>query len=176
MLPSTYPREAVLACPPLLLETCLPSLWSPPFPPHALNLISLYVAKARLSLTLTLSPLTTWYSGLTALFLLKKAALAYFPPALSMALRPLFPFQQAQYAQVFLLKPAPSCKLFASLGSTNNSATSLFLLSDSRSVLITLSSPPSFFYLNLSGRCGRNSLFYPPVLSGYNGSPDIHFS
>ena len=42
----------------------------------------------------------------------------------------------------------PSCKLFAGLGSTNKSATSL--LSDSRSVL-HLS-----FYLNFSGRSGRN--------------------
>ena len=61
-----------------------------------------------------------------------------------MALRPLFPFRQAQYAQVFLLKPAPFCMLFAVLGSTNKSATSLLLLSDSCSVLTTLSSPLSF--------------------------------
>ena len=51
---------------------------------------------------------------------------------------------------------------------------SLLLLSDSRSVLATLSSPPSFsFYLKLCGRSGRNCL---PVLSGYNGSPDTRFS
>ena len=60
-----------------------------------------------------------------------------------MALRPLFPFQQAQYVQVFQLKPASFCMLFAGLGSTNKSATSL-LLSGSHSVLTTLSSPPSF--------------------------------
>ena len=60
-----------------------------------------------------------------------------------MALRPLVPFRQAQYVQVFPLKPAPFCTLFAGLGSINKSATSL-LLSDSRSVLATLSSPPSF--------------------------------
>ena len=61
-----------------------------------------------------------------------------------MALRPLFPFRQAQYAQVFPLKPAPFCTLFAGLGSTNKSAISLLLLSDPRSILATLSSPPSF--------------------------------
>ena len=44
----------------------------------------------------------------------------------------------------FPLKPTPFCKLFADLGSTNNSAISLLLLYDSRSVLATLSSPPSF--------------------------------
>ena len=89
--------------------------------------------------------LTIWYSGQTALFffLLAKAVLSYLPTALSVALRPLFPSQQAQHSQVFPMKPAPSCKLFAGLGSTNKSVTSP-LLSDSRSVLATLSSPPSF--------------------------------
>ena len=51
---------------------------------------------------------------------------------------------------------------------------SLLLLSDSRSVLATLSSPPS--YLKLCGRSGRNCFLSPPVLSGYNGSPDTRFS
>ena len=63
--------------------------------------------------------LTIWYSGLTALFLLVKAALAYLPTALSLALRPLFPFQKVQYVQVFFAEG------FAVLGSTNKSATSL---------------------------------------------------
>ena len=62
-----------------------------------------------------------------------------------MSLRSLFSFQQAQYVQVFPLKPAPFCTLFAGLGSTNKSATCLFSLSDSRFVLVTLSSSPSFF-------------------------------
>ena len=104
------------------------------------------LAKVRLSLTLTLSPLMVWCFGHTALFLflLVRAAPAFLPTALSVALRPLFPFRQAQYAQVSPLKPAPFCTLFAGLGSTNKSAISLLLLSDCRSVLATLSSPPSF--------------------------------
>ena len=123
MLPSTSSREALLACPP-----CLPcnlcSQWSPPFPLHALALIPLFLAKVRLSPTLTLSPLMIWCFGQTALFLLylAKVAPAFLPTALSVALRPLFPFRQAQYAQVFLLKPAPFCTLYAGLGSTNKSA------------------------------------------------------
>ena len=78
------------------------------------------------SLTLN-SLLTIWCSGQTALFLsfLAKAALAYWPTAFSVVLRPLFSFQQAQHAQVFPLKPAPFRKLFAGLGSTNKSATAL---------------------------------------------------
>ena len=86
-----------------------------------------------------------WCFGQTALFLflLARTALAYLPTAFSVALRPLFAFQQGLYVQVFPLKPAPFCTLVAGLGSTNNPATSL-LLSDSRSVLTTLFSPPSF--------------------------------
>ena len=56
----------------------------------------------------------------------------------------LFPFRQAQYVPVFPLKSAPFCTLFAGLGSTNRCAISLLLQSDSRSVLTTLYSPPSF--------------------------------
>ena len=68
---------------PLLLGTCLRLPWSPLFLLHAPALISLSLAKVRLSLTLTLSHLTIWYSGQTALFLflLAKAALAYLPSA-----------------------------------------------------------------------------------------------
>ena len=57
-----------------------------------------------------------------------------------MALRPLFPFQQDHYAQVFLLKPAPFGMLFAGIGSTNKSA-------------IFLSSPPILLSL-----CPRHSI------------------
>ena len=130
----------------ILLGICLHSRWSPPFPLHALALIPLTLAKVRLSPTLTLSPLMIWHSGQMALFifLLARAASAFLPTALSVALRPLFPFRQAQYGQVFPLKPAPFCTLFAGLGSTNKSAISLLLLSDSCSVLAALSSPPPF--------------------------------
>ena len=117
-----------------------------PFPLHAPASILLSLAKVRLSLTLALSSFMIWYSGQMALFLflLARAALAYLPTAFPMALRPLFLFQQSQFVQVFRLKPAPFCMLFASLGSTNKPATSLLLIFDSRSVLATLSSLPSF--------------------------------
>ena len=130
---------------PFLLGICPRSQWSPPFPLHALALIPLFLAKVRLSPTLTLFPLMIWCFGQTALFLflLVRVTAAFLPTALSVALRPLFPFRQVQYAQVFPLKPAPFCMFFAGLSSTNKSAISL-LLSDSRSVLAALSSPPSF--------------------------------
>ena len=165
---------------PVLLGIFPRSWWSPPFPLHALALILLFLAKVRLSPILTLSPLTIWCFGQTALFLfpLARAAPAYLPTALSVALRPLFPFRQAQYVPVFPLKPAPFCTLFAGLGSTNKSAISLLFF-----FYLTLvpSSPPCpflhlFSYLKLCGRSGRNCLLSPPVLSGYNGSPDTRFS
>ena len=97
--------------------------------------------------------LTIWCSGQTALFLflLARAAAAFLPTALSVALRPLFPFRQAQYVQVFPLKPTPFCTLFAGLGNTNKSAISLLF---SSCLTLVLSSPPCFllhlfFYLNL---------------------------
>ena len=83
----------------------------------------------------------------------------------------------AQY-EVFPLKPAPFCTLFAGLGSTIKSAISLLF---SYYLTLVLSSPPCpplhlSFYLKLCGRSGRNCLLSPPVLSDYNGSPDTRFS
>ena len=112
---------------------CLPSLWSPPFPLHAPAVIYLLSCQDA-ALTL----LTIWCSGQTVLFLylLAKAAVAFLPTTFFVALRPLFPFQQAQYVS---LKPALFCKLFAGFGSTNKSTIS-FLLFDSRLILIAMSS------------------------------------
>ena len=137
----TSPRELFFLAVPFLLGICLPLLWGLPFPSHVPLLLitrplprdggvepqsscshsDLPLVKVRLLLTLTLSPLMIWYSGQTPLFFFAKVAPAFLPTALSVALRPLFPFQ---YAQVFPLKPAAFCTLFAALGSTNKSATS----------------------------------------------------
>ena len=78
------------------------------------------------------------------LFLLAWAAPAYLSTGISVALKPLFPFQQAQYDQVSPLKPAPFCMLCAGLGSTNKSAISLLF---SSYLTLALSSPPSFLLL-----------------------------
>ena len=56
-----------------------------------------------------------------------------------MALRPLFPIQQAQFVPVFPLKPSPFCTLFAGLGSTNKPTT--FFLFFSCITLVLSSSP-----------------------------------
>ena len=146
---------------PFLPRISLPSPWSPPFPLHAPALISLSIAKVQFSPTLILSSLMIWCCGQTALFLflVAKVAPAYLPTAHSVALRPLFCFWQAQYAQVFLLKPAPFCTLFAGLGGTIKSAISFFF----SNLTLVLPSPPCpllhlFFYLQPSDRYGRNCL------------------
>ena len=125
-------------------------------------------------------PPLIWYSGQTALFLflLAKAAPRFSPTALSVALRPIFPFKQAQYVQVFPLKPAPFCMLLAGLGSTNKSA--IFLLFSYYLTLVLSSSPFPLLhlssYLKFCGRSGRNCLLFPPIQSDHNGSPDTRFS
>ena len=180
MLHSISSREALVACPPF-------PPWNLPSSSVEFTLSSPYsrsdlpsLAKVPLSPILTLSPLIIWYSGQTVLFffLLARASPAFLPTARSVALRPLFPFWQAQYVQVFPLKSAAFCTLFAGLGSTNKSA--IFLLFSSCMTLV-LSSPPCpllhlSFYLKLCGRSGRNCLLSPAVLSDYNGSPDTRFS
>ena len=127
---------------PVLLGIFPRSRWSLPFALHALALMPLFLAKVRLSPILTLSPLVVWCLGLTTLFLflLAKTAPAFLPTALSVALRSHFRFRQAQHGQVFPLKPAPFCTLFAGLGSTNKSAISLLF----SCLTLVLSSPPSF--------------------------------
>ena len=115
MIPSTSFREALLACPPFppwnlpsfTVESTLSSSCSRSDP--------LFLAKVRLSPILTLSFLMIRCFGKTALFLflLARAASASLPTALSVALRALFRFRQARYAQVSLLKPAPFCTLYA---------------------------------------------------------------
>ena len=160
---------------PVLLGICLSSRWSPPFPLHALALIPLFLTKVRLSPTLTLSPLMIWCFGLTALFLflLARTALAYLPTALSVGLRPLFFFRQAQYVQVFPLKPVPFCTLFAGLGSTNKSA---IILLFSSCLTLVLSSLLCFLLSQTLWQIWQELSFLSAVLSDYNGSPDTRFS
>ena len=137
-------RRLWLLALPVLLGTCLPSRWSPPFLLHALALIPLFLTLAHLDSL----PLMIWCFKQTALFLflLAKAAPAFFPTALSVALRPLFPFRQARYAQVF---SAEACTILRALCWSRqhhkvSRFSSLLLPFDSRSVLATLSSRPSF--------------------------------
>ena len=107
----------------------------------------LSLAKVRLSPTLTLSSLMIRCFGLTALllFLLARAALVYLLTALFMALRLLF-FSAGPVCSSF---SAEACAILHALcWSRQHQQVCHFycvlLLSDSRSVLATLSSSPSF--------------------------------
>ena len=82
----------------------------------------------------------------------------------SLAMRPLFHFQQAQYAQVFPLKSASFCKIFAGLDSTNKSATSLLFLSDSRSVLFFIFLFTAISPADLVGTVFCILLFYQAIM------------
>ena len=98
MLPSSSSREALFASPSsfpwnqrsFTVECTLSSLFSHSDPLSLVNV--------RLLLTLTLSCLPIWCFGETALFifLLSKENLAHLPTALSVALKPFFPFQKAR--------------------------------------------------------------------------------
>ena len=98
MLPSTCSREALLA--------------DRPFPPWNLSSFTVEstffsscfrsdppLSRQGAAFTHLSLPFMIWYSEQTALFLflLARAAPAYLPTALSVALRPLFPFQQAWF-------------------------------------------------------------------------------
>ena len=72
---------------------------------------------------------------------------------------------------------AEVCAILQGLSGTNKSAISLLFFFY---LTLVLSSPPSPLlhlssYLKLCGRSGRNCLLPPPVLSGYNGSPETRF-
>ena len=107
-----------------------------------------------------------WCSELTALFVFFLAAPAYLPSALSVALRPLFP--AGPLCSSF---SAEACAILHALcWSRQHQQVCHFSSSISFCPLLHLS-----FYLRLFCRCGRNCLLSPPVLSGYNGSPDTRF-
>ena len=163
---------------PVPLGICLPSRWSPPFPLHALALIPLTLAKVRLLPILTLSPLMTWYSGQTALFLFPfgkggsgvfaNCSLCGTEATLSISAGPVCSSFSAEACAILhaLCWSRPHHKVCH--------FSSLLLLSDYRSVLATLSSPPPFLLSQTLWQIWRE-LSSPPVPSGYKGSPDIRF-
>ena len=141
-LPSACSREALLACPPchpwnlssFTVESTLPT------PCSRSDLPLSRQGAALADLNFPPHDLVLWTDGS---FPFGKGGSGVLANCSICGTEATLLFRQAQYAQVFPLKPAPFCTLFAGLGSTIKSAISL-LLSDSRSVLTTLSSPPSF--------------------------------
>ena len=168
MLPCTLPKEILFAFPPSppwnLPFFTVESTFSSPCSRSDSPTYRQGAALAHLD-PLTPCDLVLWTDG-PFFFLLAKAALAYFPAALFVALRAHFPFRQARYAKVFPLKPAQFCKLFADVSSTNKSAISLLFSSFLTFALSSPSYPLLYlsFYLNLSSKSGRNCLLFPPCI------------
>ena len=182
MLPSTFSREALLACPrfppwnlpSFTVESTLSSPCSRSDPP--LSRQNAFLADLD---SLPSRDLVLWTDGSVS-FPFGKGGPAYLPTAVSVALRPLIPFQQAQFVPVFPLKPAPFCTLFAGLGSTNKSSTSPLLLSDSRSVLSSIFPVISNSVADLAGTVFSLLLFYQATmgprhsfLPGYDAADEL---
>ena len=130
----------------LLHWICLPSRWSPLFPLHALALIPLFLAKVQLLLTLTLSPSR---SGTLDWLLCSFWQRRLWRTCQLLSLW--------HWSDTFSFSAGPVCSSFSAEACANLHAlswsrqhqqachfSSLLLLFDSRSVLATLSSPPSF--------------------------------
>ena len=160
-------RRLFLLALPVLLGTCPRSPWSPPFPLHAL-------AKVHLLPILTLSRLTMWCSGLTALFLflLAKKGSSVLANCSLCGTETTLSFSACPVCSSF--SPEACAILHALCWSGQHQQVchffSLLLLSDSRSVLATLSSPTSFLLSPTCGRSGRNCFLSHPVLSDYKGT------
>ena len=133
---------------PFLLEICLRSRCSPPFPLHALALIPLSLAKVRLSPTLTLSPphdLVLWTDGSVS-FPFGKGGSGVLANCSLSGTEATLSFSTGPVGSSFF---AEACAMLHALCWSRQHQqvchfSSLLLLSDSRSVLAALSSPPSF--------------------------------
>ena len=180
MLPSTSFRDALLACPPFplwnLSSFTVESTFSSPCSCSDPPLSCQGAALAHLDSL----PLMIWCFGQTALFLFWGGKGSFRVPATCSLCdtEAALSFSAGQACSSF---SAEACAILHALCWSQQHRevchfSSLLLLSDSRSVLAALSSPPSFLYLKLCGRFGRNCLLSPSVLSDYNGPPDTCFS
>ena len=145
-----------------ILYSRLAVAWSSLFLLHAFALTALFLAKVRLSLTLTLLShhLVTWTDGSVSFpcGIGGSHVLANFLVLLFVLLtlwcRGRLFLRQAQFVQAYLLSPGLFFKLSAGLGSTHKPDTFLLLLSGAPSVLATFFS--LLFYLAFCGTSGRN--------------------
>ena len=133
---------------PILLGTCFPLLWSPLFPLHASTPIPLSLAKVWLSLTLTLYlpyNLALWTDG-SVPFRFGKGGSGILTNCSLCGTEATLSFSAGPKCSSF---SAEACAILHALCWSRQHQqvchfSSLLLLSDSRSVLTTLSSPLSF--------------------------------
>ena len=180
MLPSTCSREALVACPPFppwnLSSFTVESTLSTPCSPSDPPLTRQDAALAHLD-SLPPHDLVLWTDGFVP-FPFGKGGSGVLANCSLCGTEATLSFSAGPVRSSFSLKPAPFCTLFAGLGNTIKSA--IFLLFSSCLTLVLSSPPCPLFrlssYLKLGGRSGRNCFLFPPVLLGYNGSPDTRFS
>ena len=162
MLHSTSPREALLACPPFppwnlpsfTVESTLSSPCSRSDPPLSRQ----GAALAHLD-SLLPHDLVLWTDG-SVPFLLGNGGSGVLANCSLCGTEATLSFSAGPVCSSF---SAEACAILHALCWSRQHQqvyhfSSLLLLSDSRSVFATQSSPPSFFYLKLTGRSGRNCL------------------
>ena len=157
---------------PVLLGICLRLRWSPLSSLHALAPIPLPLAKVRLSPTLTLPPphnLVLWTYG-SVPFIFGKGGSGVLANCSLCGSEATLSFSAGPVCSSF---SAETCAILHALCWSRQHQQvchfSSLLLSDSRSVLATLSSPPSFLLSQTPWQIWQNCLL-SPVLLGYNGS------
>ena len=180
MLPSTCSREALVACPPcppwnlpwFTVESTFSSPSSRSDPPHSRQ----GAALAHLD---SLSPhdLVLWTDG-SVPFPFGKGGSGVLANCSHCGAEATLSFSAGPVCSSF---SAEACAILHALCWSRQHHkvchfSSLLLLSDSRSVLAPCPLLHLSCYLKLCGRSGRNCPSSPPVLSGYNGSPDTRFS
>ena len=168
----------MLALPPLH-GICLRSRLSPPFSLYALALISLSLAKVRLSPTLTLSSLMFWCFGLMVPFPFGKGGSGVLANCSLCRTEAMLSFSAGPVCSSF---SAEACAILHALCWSRQHQqvchfSSLLLLSDSRSVLAALSSLPPFLLSQTLWQIWQElSSLSLSVLLDYNGPPDTRFS
>ena len=152
----------------MVLFACLPSLsfLELAFLQHGAHsfyfMVLLWPFSLSLTLTLPSHDLVIQVDGCVPFFF-GKGGSGVLASAHFVAVKPTFPIRKAHCVEAFLLKPAPSCKLFAGFDN-NKTATrysSFLLLSNSCFVRATLSSL-SYHLPHTLALSGRNYAFFPP--------------
>ena len=179
MLPSTCSREALVACPlfpswnlpSFTVESALSSPCSRSDPPHSRQ----GAALAHLD-SLPTHDLVLWTDG-SVPFPFGKGGSGVLANCSLCGTEATLSFSAGPVCSSF---SAEACAILHALcwSRQHHKVCHFFLFS---CLTLVLSSPPCPLihlscYLKLCGRSCRNCLFSPPVLSGYNGSPDTRFS
>ena len=159
---------------PHLLRTCLSSLWSSPFPRHALALILFSCQGAALTHVDSLPPhnLVLWTNS-SVPFPFGKGKSGVLTNCSLYGTEVTLSFSAGPVSSSFSAETYTILQAFCWSRQHQQICHFFLFLSDSRSVLATLSSPPSFL---LPQSLWQKLPSLSPVLSGYNGSPDTRFS